>query len=80
MTEQTLKLKVQDHRGFTLLSSGEGTSASLLYPAEYQPGDRIAIECAAPPCFCVAQLEDTLPKSDSMTDSELKPCPKPCST
>lgn len=63
MTEQTLKLKVQDHRGFTLLSSGEGTSASLLYPAEYQPGDRIAIECAAPPSFCVAQLEDTLPET-----------------
>lgn len=57
------KLKVQDHRGYTRLSSAEGGSISLLYPASYQPGDKIAIECAASPCHCVIQLEDSLPQA-----------------
>lgn len=58
---QTIKLKVLDAEGHTLMTCAESDAeVSLVYTHEYRPGDRIILECREPGCFCVAQLEDTL--------------------
>lgn len=58
---QTIKLKVLDAEGHTLMTCAESDAeVSLVYTHEYRSGDRIILECREPGCFCVAQLEDTL--------------------
>lgn len=57
---QKIKLKVLDSTGRTLLTCPEGESVSLVYAAEYQPGDVIVMEGREENGFCVVQFEDTL--------------------
>lgn len=57
---QTIKLKVLDALGHPYTTCAGAGEASLVYAGEYRPGDRIALECREPDCFCVVQFEDTL--------------------
>ena len=57
---ETLKLKVLDQSGHTLMTCDADDSVSLVYTNAYQPGDRIAIEINTPGQYCVVQLEDTM--------------------
>ena len=45
---QSIKLKVLDIPGHTLLTCNAGTCVSLVYTAAYRPGDRIALESDTP--------------------------------
>lgn len=56
-----LKLKVLSAQGHTYATCPEGEAVSLVHTAPYAEGDFIAVECAQPNCYCVVQLEDTLP-------------------
>lgn len=58
---ETLKLKVLDANGHTLMTCDAGDAVSLVYTAAYRPGDRIALEIRTPGQFCVVQFEDTMP-------------------
>ncbi len=58
---ETIKLKVLDEAGHTLLTCPAGCQVSLVYTAAYQPGDRVALEIRTPGRFCVVQFEDTMP-------------------
>ncbi len=60
---QEIKLKVMNSEGRTLITCPEASEVSLVHAAEYQPGDRIILECREPGCFCVIQLEDSLAPS-----------------
>lgn len=55
-----IKLKILDSIGTTLLTAPEGETVSLVYRAEYKPGDRVSLEVAEPGQYCVVQFEDTM--------------------
>ena len=55
-----LKLKVLNSQGSTLAASRNGERIGLVYSGSYNPGDRIALETAAPGLFCSVQFEDTM--------------------
>ena len=57
---QTLKLKVLDGPGHTLMTCNAAARVSLVYTAPYRPGDRIALESDTPG-FVWVQFEDTMP-------------------
>lgn len=57
---QSVKLKLLDARQGTRMVSQEGESVSMVYAAEYQPGDCVLLECSEPGQLCVVQFEDTL--------------------
>ena len=57
---ETIKLKVLDQAGHTLMTCDAGPSVSLVYTSAYQPGDRIALEIDHPGQFCVVQFEDSM--------------------
>ena len=57
---QSIKLKILDAQGHTLLTCHEAEEVSLVYTHEYCPGDKIVLECGEPDCFCPAPFEDTL--------------------
>lgn len=58
---EPIKLKILDQAGHTLLTCPGGPQLSLVYSAEYRPGDRIALEIGEPGQYCVVQFEDTMP-------------------
>ena len=58
--ENTLKLKVLNKNGHTLLTAADDTCVSLVYNGEYQEGDSIVLDCDYP-CYCMVQFEDSLP-------------------
>ena len=57
---QSIKLKVLDREGHTYLTCAEGERVSLVHTSAYREGDRIALECCEPGCWCFVQLEDSL--------------------
>ena len=57
---ETIKLKVLNQTGHTLMTCDAGPSVSLVYTSAYQPGDRIALEIDHPGQFCVVQFEDSM--------------------
>ena len=57
---ETIKLKVLNQTGHTLMTCDADEAVSLVYTGEYQPGDRIAMEIDHPGQFCVVQFEDTM--------------------
>lgn len=58
---ETVKLKILDEAGHTLLTCDAGEQAGLVYTNEYKPGDRVALEIRTPGRYCVVQFEDTMP-------------------
>ncbi len=58
---ETIKLKVLDEAGHTLMTCPASRQVSLVYTAAYRPGDRVALEIRTPGRFCVVQFEDTMP-------------------
>lgn len=58
--ENTLKLKVVNEQGRTMLTAADAESVSLVYTNEYQEGDSIVLDCDYP-CYCMVQFEDSLP-------------------
>ena len=58
---ETIKLKVLDEAGHTLMTCNADTQVSLVYTNCYRPGDRIALEIDHPGQYCVIQFEDTMP-------------------
>lgn len=58
--ENTLKLKVVNEQGRTMLTAADAKSVSLVYTNEYQPGDAVVLDCDYP-CYCMVQFEDSLP-------------------
>lgn len=60
MENETLKLKVLDEAGHTLLTCPAGEDVSLVYTNAYRPGDRVALEINTPGRWCVIQFEDTM--------------------
>ncbi|MCD8047594.1 MAG: hypothetical protein LUD80_03340 [Clostridiales bacterium] len=58
---ETIKLKVLDDVGHTLMTCDADRQVSLVYTAAYRPGDRVALEIRTPERFCVVQFEDTMP-------------------
>ena len=57
---ETIKLKVLNQTGHTLMTCDADQAVSLVYTGVYQPGDRIALEIDHPGQFCVVQFEDTM--------------------
>lgn len=57
---ETIKLKVLDEAGHTLMTCPAAEQVSLVYTNAYCPGDRIALEIDHPGQFCVVQFEDTM--------------------
>ena len=57
---ETIKLKVLNQTGHTLMTCDADQAVSLVYTGAYQPGDRIAMEVEHPGQFCVIQFEDTM--------------------
>ena len=41
---ETIKLKILDEAGHTLMTCDADTAVSLVYTNEYHPGDRVALE------------------------------------
>ena len=58
-----VKVKVLGADGFTLASSTAGERAGLFYPAAYRSGEKIAVECAHVPCWCMLQLDESMPET-----------------
>lgn len=58
---ETIKLKIIDSKGNTLLTAPEAGEVSLVYAHSYQPGDKIVLNVEKPGQFCVVQFEDTIP-------------------
>lgn len=58
---ETIKLKVLDQAGHTLMTSGTAGRVSLVYTAPYHPGDCIVLEINTPGRACWVQFEDTMP-------------------
>ncbi len=58
-----LRLKVVNSAGEVLAESNLGETVSLLYRAEYAPGDRILLESTQSGADCRIQLEDTMAQS-----------------
>lgn len=57
---ETIKLKILDEAGHTLMTCAAAQEVSLVYAAAYRPGDRIALEIDHPGQYCVVQFEDTM--------------------
>ena len=57
----TMKLKILNKTGHTLMTCAEDSAVSLVYAAPYQPGDFIALTLDRPGQYCVIQFEDTMP-------------------
>jgi len=57
---ESIKLKVLDTTGHTLLTCPEAERLSLVYHHAYHPGDRISLEIGKPGQYCVVQFEDTM--------------------
>ena len=60
---ETIKLKILDEVGHTLMTCDADTNVSLVYTNEYRPGDRVALEIDHPGQYCVIQFEDTMPEA-----------------
>ena len=60
---ETIKLKILDEAGHTLMTCDADTAVSLVYTNEYPPGDRVALEIDHPGQYCVIQFEDTMPEA-----------------
>ncbi len=60
---ETIKLKVLDASGHTLLTCAAGQRVSVVHTAAYNPGDRIALEVNNPGRYCWIQFEDTMPEA-----------------
>ena len=60
---ETIKLKILDEAGHTLMTCDADTAVSLVYTNEYHPGDRVALEIDHPGQYCVIQFEDTMPEA-----------------
>ena len=58
---ETIKLKVLDEAGHTLMTCDADTEVFLVYTNEYHPGDRVALEIDHPGQYCMIQFEDTMP-------------------
>ena len=61
MSGETIKLKVLDKTGHTLMTCNSDEIVSLVYTNKYKKGDRIALEILTPGRYCVIQFEDTMP-------------------
>lgn len=59
--QETIKLKILDAAGHTLLTAPAGQRVELVYTNTYKPGDRVALEIGTPGQYCVIQFEDTMP-------------------
>ena len=59
---ETIKLKVLDVPGHTLLTCNAAQQVSLVYTNAYRPGDRVALEINTPGRYCWIQFEDTMPE------------------
>lgn len=60
---ETIKLKVLDAAGHTLLTCAAGERVSVVHTAACNPGDRIALEINTPGRYCWVQFEDTMPEA-----------------
>ena len=60
---ETIKLKILDEVGHTLMTCDADTAVSLVYTNCYKPGDRVALEIDHPGQYCVIQSEDTMPEA-----------------
>ena len=60
---ETIKLKILDEGGHTLMTCDADTAVSLVYTNCYKPGDRVALEIDHPGQYCVIQFEDTMPEA-----------------
>lgn len=60
---ETIKLKILDEVGHTLMTCDADTAVSLVYTNCYKPGDRVALEIDHPGQYCVIQFEDTMPEA-----------------
>lgn len=58
---ETIKLKILDKDGLTLLTCPAAESVSLVYTNAYRPGDRVSLEIGTPGQYCMVQFEDTMP-------------------
>ena len=54
---ETIKLKILDEAGHTLMTCDADTAVSLVYTNCYKPGDRVALEIDHPGQYCVIQFE-----------------------
>ena len=66
---ETIKLKILDEAGHTLMTCDADTAVSLVYTNCYKPGDRVALEIDHPGQYCVIQFEDTMPEALCMWSS-----------
>ena len=66
---ETIKLKILDEVGHTLMTCDADTAVSLVYTNCYKPGDRVALEIDHPGQYCVIQFEDTMPEALCMWSS-----------
>lgn len=57
---ETVKLKVNNKAGLTLLTCPAAEAVSLVYMNAYEPGDFIALEIGTPGQYCMVQFEDTM--------------------
>lgn len=57
---ETIKLKVLDKEGRTLMTCDAAKRVSLVYTSEYRPGDRVSLEIRTPGQYCVVQFEDSM--------------------
>ena len=60
---ETIKLKILDEAGHTLMTCDADNAVSLVYTNCYKPGDRVALEIDHPGQYCVIQFEDTMPEA-----------------
>ena len=58
---ETIKLKILDESGHTLMTSNTAGRVSLVYTAAYRPGDCVVLEINTPGRYCWVQFEDTMP-------------------
>ena len=61
---ETIKLKILDEAGHTLMTCDADTTVSLVYTNEYHPGDRIAQLLVLPILRPAITLTDALPETD----------------
>lgn len=59
---ETIKLKILDEVGHTLMTCDADTNVSLVYTNSYKPGDRVALEIDHPGQYCVIRLRTPCPK------------------
>ena len=53
---ETIKLKILDEAGHTLMTCDADTAVSLVYTNCHKPGDRVALEIDHPGQYCVIQF------------------------